>query len=1036
MTDPSPDAAEPAPGIQRVDNDDSDDDDSLMKRVNQEIAAARQASLKQQQQQGNAALAKTKEQEQETSMISDSHDILMVSVDEGSGLTGLNDSGDAEDSYHSALGLIQQEFEQQEETETERETDDALETVSAPGAVTPSENHINNTTSNSSSTSNNNLLTSPLSKERRQRMAQAIRMQRQRAKESNTTNTDSNHSSANNSPLPSDRNSNNINTANANNLTLLKRQQIRETMRDAQVLLQKQQQTEPARVPSASQSDTALPSNSASAISHISAKSFAQAPSTRAKLAEFAKEAKRSKAAKQTQNQNQNQPLSAPSTPRTDSPVDVPPLSPHVQALTSTPTTANGAAALSHASPRNSSSISHSQPKGRRTPSPIFDALQKPSTPQHALTSTANLQKHKNTTPSTPTNTTIQAQPSEDATALSTPRRPMIIPEPPTSQAQSQETKKAAAKDSDTAAGKQAAKDDRPKETSASPSRRSNRIKFRDPFPVIKPPVPPREAHEIIQDHFVEVPHVDVEWIKPKTDLRQLIVAAMGPSLPRRSNACGALKVLLHQSKQNQLAMVRTDTFLVALVYAASQPIPVGLEREIALDARTRAVACIASVCEPKENRAILILYPGLLDCLATVVEEDMGEARALACGACALLAKTLECRSTIVEERRLLELLARVCGGQLVDEVVPVDPIPQVISSPREEEFKEPEFDENPGDGHNRPRTPASVDDKMLNQSIESEDDDSAYDLDPSYDEEDDLHSMSSHSASDAEVDDSLVEGNKADTQGVASKNVQTPAEPTDKVDNAGDNGETTTIAAASIWSMTSSVRTMKRERRHEYLERARVNSCAVFVQLSKHAAISSTLCNNSVVLENMLRVAVEFHNPIHTKCWEVFLNLSKFSHNNAVLVKFDGLVDSIVKAGNCESLSTRIAVLRLFQNLSSDSASKLSLATDHILAFVTNCSMRRNPHEKEAAVTALCNLTTEPGAVVAITNTKNAIATLVHLAHNPESSSNVRMRASEALATVSLWLQTLAGTGRVPKSVDSTALPSHRTTGWERWD
>jgi len=131
------------------------------------------------------------------------------------------------------------------------------------------------------------------------------------------------------------------------------------------------------------------------------------------------------------------------------------------------------------------------------------------------------------------------------------------------------------------------------------------------------------------------------------------------------------------------------------------------------------------------------------------------------------------------------------------------------------------------------------------------------------------------------------------------------------------------------------------------------------------------------------------------------------------------------------------REAALQCLQNLSTHPTNKLKLATDDLLTFITACSMRPSLVEKEAAVCTLYNLSTEPGAVVAITNTQNAVATLVHLAHHAQSTSNVRLRSSEALATISLWLQTLAGTGKVPShGIETTTLPTQRTTGWERWD
>ena len=130
------------------------------------------------------------------------------------------------------------------------------------------------------------------------------------------------------------------------------------------------------------------------------------------------------------------------------------------------------------------------------------------------------------------------------------------------------------------------------------------------------------------------------------------------------------------------------------------------------------------------------------------------------------------------------------------------------------------------------------------------------------------------------------------------------------------------------------------------------------------------------------------------------------------------------------------RILALRCLQNLSTDPKSKLKLSTEPILSFITTCSMYPEEEEKEAAVSTLYNLTTEPGAVVAITNTKNAVATLVHLAHNPMSQSQVRLLSSGALATIALWLQTLAGTGKVPIHEKNPTLPTQQSTGWERWD
>jgi hypothetical protein len=199
---------------------------------------------------------------------------------------------------------------------------------------------------------------------------------------------------------------------------------------------------------------------------------------------------------------------------------------------------------------------------------------------------------------------------------------------------------------------------------------------------------------------------------------------------------------------------------------------------------------------------------------------------------------------------------------------------------------------------------------------------------------------------------------------------------------------------------------------------------------------AVQSVLCSNSSLMDSVISVVKEVDTPIHSKCLEMILNLTRFPANTSFLTRFEGLVDTLLAASDFELELDRVTALRSLQNMSADSSSKAKLATETVLSSITMCALRNNPEEREAAVAFLYNVSTEPGAVVAITNTKNVVATLVHLAHHPESSSDIRLMACDALATVSLWLQTLAGTGRVPKELPNVPLPTHKPTGWERWD
>jgi len=167
-----------------------------------------------------------------------------------------------------------------------------------------------------------------------------------------------------------------------------------------------------------------------------------------------------------------------------------------------------------------------------------------------------------------------------------------------------------------------------------------------------------------------------------------------------------------------------------------------------------------------------------------------------------------------------------------------------------------------------------------------------------------------------------------------------------------------------------------------------------------------------------------------------EILSNLTRFPSNASIMTRFPKLVDALVTASDSSLPDDRVSALRTLQNLSSDSSSKTLLSNETVLSAMSAAALRRAPDEKEAAVAFLYNVSTEPGAVVSITNTKNVVATLVHIAHHPESASHIRLMACDALATIGLWLQTLAGTGKVPADVPNVPLPSQKTSGWDRWD
>ena len=231
----------------------------------------------------------------------------------------------------------------------------------------------------------------------------------------------------------------------------------------------------------------------------------------------------------------------------------------------------------------------------------------------------------------------------------------------------------------------------------------SRRIRFRNPFPVLKPPTVHRDLDDIIADHKMDLPELQIRLVKPKQELKQLIVAAMGTSLPRRSNACGALKVLTRHEK-NQLSLVRTDGFLQALTYAAAQSV-LDVDLDLAIDARTRAVTCLKNVCGPKDNRILILTHPGVVETLLKVVQQDDGAGRAMAAAALALLAKTPQCREHLVGAvDGLVDTLAQVMhapANMISDEAMLVrQSFSPRSSGGRRQRRKESEFKDEEGEG------------------------------------------------------------------------------------------------------------------------------------------------------------------------------------------------------------------------------------------------------------------------------------------------------------------------------------------------
>jgi len=498
-----------------------------------------------------------------------------------------------------------------------------------------------------------------------------------------------------------------------------------------------------------------------------------------------------------------------------------------------------------------------------------------------------------------------------------------------------------------------------------------NPVEFRNPFPSHPTPDPPKTQDAIIKEYSAPKSEYNSTLYPPKqAQLRDLILASKDPSLSRRSNACGAIKVLALKEKSNQVMLARTIGLIDAIIFAALKN-PQEEDPEAALIARTRATLVLQILAQPKGNRRLVFEQKGLPTCLLRVINEDAGEARLYACSALALLGKTEENRDAMVKVDGLVSTLSKVVRGKCDTNGILID-------------ATRPEEEQQDGKG--------GLDDK---KDVEKESGNSNLSVNSSFSSDD---------------SDSKKNKQKKPTQ----KNSAHP--PTD------------------VLNIKLNPKRQLCEKFDEFLSSARANACAALLHLSKHCSVSVDLCSNATLLTNLIAVAKDT-DSIHTRCLEILCNLTRFPSNNAKLVNNIDLIECLLKCARSKMLENRVWSMRSFQNLTSEALCKTILATPTILNALSVSAMRSGD-EQQAAVGAILNLSTEPKAVVPITNTRNVVATLVHLAHSQDSSEIVCHMACDALSTVSMWLQGLAGSATIPNGVEPIPLPTHLSTGWMRWD
>mmetsp|Transcript_31102 Transcript_31102/g.91047 ORF Transcript_31102/g.91047 Transcript_31102/m.91047 type:complete len:762 (-) Transcript_31102:2310-4595(-) len=545
-------------------------------------------------------------------------------------------------------------------------------------------------------------------------------------------------------------------------------------------------------------------------------------------------------------------------------------------------------------------------------------------------------------------------------------------------------------------------------------------IKMRNPYPQPTLVPPPRSPEEIIADHTLPTPKIDPPSIVPNDQLLALIDAAQSPSLARRANAIGALRVLASSGadgkKTMPIKLVRTIVVLDALTNAANHtPVldkALGIGRDeynTALDARTRSVSLMLLLCQPKENRLRVCHHPGLLDALVKVMEEDTSEARMLASAVVATCAKTKENRQIMAKTPRLITVLSKLLKG----------------------EFNFPKEDGDVGDAKADDKIVAGEGgvERLLSMDVEE------------------MEQLKDQLQKEEEEEEMGSDEDSASSRGSAlsSNSDYGTFDESDEENSSKDEGRGPRDAGRPIKNIIASdnigpgngMREQNLGKYEEFLAKSRMSACAALLHLSKHCPVSPILCEHDIFVENTLVVGEKYNDPIHTRCLELISMITRFPGNNAALARRDGVIDTLLRCTKSKTDEDRKWSMLSLQNLTSEASNKIPMAEASVLKQLRVSALRYdNTSEQIAALSALVNISTEPGTIVPLSSTPNVVATLITLAHSSESSKEVCDLACGCLTNMGLWLQNLASTGTVPDGLPNVPLPTHTSSGWRRWE
>mmetsp|Transcript_45042 Transcript_45042/g.108979 ORF Transcript_45042/g.108979 Transcript_45042/m.108979 type:complete len:1551 (+) Transcript_45042:64-4716(+) len=254
---------------------------------------------------------------------------------------------------------------------------------------------------------------------------------------------------------------------------------------------------------------------------------------------------------------------------------------------------------------------------------------------------------------------------------------------------------------------------------------------------------------------------------------------------------------------------------------------------------------------------------------------------------------------------------------------------------------------------------------------------------------------------------------------------------------DDASSSASETSYESSSDRNQSAKSKKQEmQEKKKETTKQVTTNACAALLHLSKQCAAGHFMCHNTSLLNALLILSQQYEHAMHTRCLEILCNLTRLPANDEILAEHPSVVPVMLRHSTSESEEDRVWALRMLQNISASKAGKHVLVSTFALELLSMSVLRTQAEEQKAAMAALFNLSTDPGCLMAITNTRDVLSSLVLVAQDMNTISDVRMMACDMLATVGLWFQKLAGASTVPTGVKESAIPSNVTTGWNRWD